>query len=1104
MTWSQFYPPGQFPGDPSSTSGSDVMFAISNTSAFNSSNTSNGGSVTFTTQMQTIPGSGAGTGVVSAIKDPVYGFQFNNNGQRNDGGSPGTGMITYSNVVVGAGGDVYVATNTAGYYTVYASKDGGQSFSVPNVLSFLGSPFNYTNQLVLSDPTLDNFRTLPTREIVADPTRPGVLYAVADNGLAEAESSLSGVVSTSGILFAVSDDYGQSWTTNFTVGSEGSVAAQLTPGQLISWFPVLNDENGGQFPPFGSTPADQVIASQGMPEIAINAQGDISVIWYDTRSDPSGTDVEVWGTVSTDGGQHFSANFPISSESFNPNNGSFTDGAGNTTYYLGDQIGLAATGNTAYALWTDTRGGGQNIFATSFALNSVPAAPADRFSPNNTRQTATNLGKVTVQQVVPQLALSPGRADEWFSLQAGATGELKASITAASGGGNLQFQLTDANGTVLSPVISNILGPTGAVIGQELVYSSVAGQTYLLHVSGQSTSGIEYTLVVSSLTADLGPQVQGTVANSLTPGGVAVYGLQMTATGTLTVTLNANSNVTAGNLNLQILGTDGALLASLPTDGISAGWSAQVTLAVSQSEVVLIVVSGNTSTAQGDYTLLFTNLDQFQSTGATLGVTVQGPDSLAAGGENDYFLQSNATSTITATLTADSDVNGMLDLTAYVFDSDPTVLNYVPAGPTVDISAGQSAHVSVGMTKGETNPPVIDIVGQDSTTQGDYTIQISEPLPSTGPATLFFPTGSTPSAVAAAYLNGNGNGTDDLLATNTTTSDTLSVLIGNGNGTFQAPQQVDVGPGLSTNDSVVERQLAVADLTGNGIPDVIVPNSRSADVSVLLGNGNGTFQPQRRFDAVTNDEAVVTGDFNGDGHADLAVVENFAQTGGSQLAILLGRGDGTFLPPQPPVPNDPTVKVTLYQTAFTSGVSAMVAGDFTGNGILDLIVFSDNSSLAQIFYGNGDGTFRNGGTFFAGDNIFSAEAVDLNGDGKLDLVTTGVNSGNVFVLLGNGDGTFQTPQPFLVQAPRSGDNVSVKGLAVVDFGSAAAPGTPDKHLDIIVTAEAQRPRRRHRVYATGIGGQSGQLRRLRRSRGTGPRRRCRQHRGRRFHRQRRR
>ena len=153
------------------------------------------------------------------------------------------------------------------------------------------------------------------------------------------------------------------------------------------------------------------------------------------------------GTVSTDGGQHFSANFPVSTTSFNPKNGVVVAGTGNDSIYFGDQIGLATVGDTAYAVWSDTRTGNQNIYSGSFSLNPLPAAPADRFLLNNTWQTATPLGVVTVQQVVPQLALQPGSDDNWFSIQAGASGVLSVSVTAASGGGSLQIQLTDANGS---------------------------------------------------------------------------------------------------------------------------------------------------------------------------------------------------------------------------------------------------------------------------------------------------------------------------------------------------------------------------------------------------------------------------------------------------------------------------------------------------------------------------------------------------------------------------------------------------------------------------------------------------------------------------------
>ena len=100
------------------------------------------------------------------------------------------------------------------------------------------------------------------------------------------------------------------------------------------------------------------------------------------------------------------------------------------------------------------------------------------------------------------------------------------------------------------------------------------------------------------------------------------------------------------------------------------------------------------------------------------------------------------------------------------------------------------------------------------------------------------------------------------------------MLKSNGDGTFQAPQEYDIGPGQAGNLTAGNREIGVADFTNNGAKDVIVPNFRAADVSVLLDNGSGGFQPQRTFDAVTNPDSLVTGDF-GNGEQDAAVLEDF-------------------------------------------------------------------------------------------------------------------------------------------------------------------------------------------------------------------------------------
>ena len=185
VTWAQWYPPGQFPGDPKSTFGSFILFA--------SSNTSNGGSV-WTTQMQTVPGPGAGTGLVSALR--IKSPETTTVGRRRHG------IIAYSTVTVGAGGAVFVSTFTGGYFPFTPRPPAGRVPTSARLLPHLGQWFHGAQlpdgpghalrlhqQIVHSSPTLDNFRTLPTREIAADPTRPGVLYAVAENTITEAENS---------------------------------------------------------------------------------------------------------------------------------------------------------------------------------------------------------------------------------------------------------------------------------------------------------------------------------------------------------------------------------------------------------------------------------------------------------------------------------------------------------------------------------------------------------------------------------------------------------------------------------------------------------------------------------------------------------------------------------------------------------------------------------------------------------------------------------------------------------------------------------------------------------------------------------------------------
>jgi hypothetical protein len=162
-------------------------------------------------------------------------------------------------------------------------------------------------------------------------------------------------------------------------------------------------------------------------------------------------------------------------------------------------------------------------------------------------------------------------------------------------------------------------------------------------------------------------------------------------------------------------------------------------------------------------------------------------------------------------------------------------------------------------------------------------------------------------------------------------------------------------------------------------------------VSILLGNGDGTFQAHSDLGVGGEPEGVALGDFNGDGKMDLAVVN----AGPSTVSILLNNGDGTFGGSAP---------IALQQSKFSSYSGIQVA-DFNGDGKLDLAVTGWNSQLA-VLLGNGDGTFHAPAYYGEGGSSLSAVA-DFNSDGFLDVATG--NGTGVLLYLGNGDGSFQDP-----------------------------------------------------------------------------------------------
>jgi FG-GAP-like repeat len=357
-------------------------------------------------------------------------------------------------------------------------------------------------------------------------------------------------------------------------------------------------------------------------------------------------------------------------------------------------------------------------------------------------------------------------------------------------------------------------------------------------------------------------------------------------------------------------------------------------------------------------------------------------------------------------------------------------------GPGSAADAGGRHQASLAVTKGQA--VYIRVVG-DAGTRGDFTLEFSNLDQFTTPnnQTLFFPTGDGPSFAVLADVNADGN--LDVVVSHVGI-DVVSVLLSNGDGTFQSPRDFAVGAFVQGSPSSLQglpnyrRDLVVADFNRDGILDIVVANRDSADVSVLLGRGDGTFAPQLRFDATAAPFALDVGDLNNDGILDLAVADSTAGPG--QGAVLLGRGDGTFtLPLFFDIPS---------RAPFRT--DSLLIADVNHDGNNDLL-YHDLQVGTFLLLGNGDGHFGTAVNIQPINGPGLAVA-DLDGDGKLDVINTFDDINTVFYSLGNGDGTFRPPEGFLAgRAPEA--------VAVADFGTVLPDGSilsgvPDGHLDLIV------------------------------------------------------
>jgi hypothetical protein len=291
---------------------------------------------------------------------------------------------------------------------------------------------------------------------------------------------------------------------------------------------------------------------------------------------------------------------------------------------------------------------------------------------------------------------------------------------------------------------------------------------------------------------------------------------------------------------------------------------------------------------------------------------------------------------------------------------------------------------------------------------------------------VYYPTNDNVWGMATADFNHDGK-VDVVFAEFFTGS--LGILLGNGDGSFETPRYFHAPGAL---------QLAVGDFNGDHNLDIAVleyGGTGHSALGIFLGDGQGNFTNVATYQVGVESPGLAAADFDGDGHLDLAVANEYGYgKNGSEGAVLVffGQGDGTFRKPD------------VYRLGGQP--YGIAAGDFNGDHHADLAVAQDTGRSVAILMNNGHGKFRHTKTYQAGNEADYVAVADLDHNGTLDLVVCSAGGQGVAVLLGHGDGTFANT--IFHSTTPLGDGLV--GAVIADFNR-------DGNLDIAVVLSGGNP-----------------------------------------------
>jgi phospholipase C len=576
-------------------------------------------------------------------------------------------------------------------------------------------------------------------------------------------------------------------------------------------------------------------------------------------------------------------------------------------------------------------------------------------------------------------------------------------------------QSLSLTGTGTAPVVS--LSPTSLDFGNQLVGTSSAPQAITLTNTGTGT------LTISGLAISGDFSQTNNCGSSVAPSASCTISVTFTPTttggrsGSITITDNASDSPQS----LSLTGTGTAPVVSLSPTSLDFGNQLVGTASAPQA-----ITLTNTGTGTLTISGLAISGDFSQASNCSSSVAPSGSCTISA-----TFTPTTTgprTGAITITDNAGSGtqavgLSGTGTANPVPFVNEPLLpASAVPGGSSFALTVNGTGFVSNSVVSWNGSPRstyfisdkqlTATINAADISTAGTASVTVVNPTPGGGTSNVDFfqvtiptssislnrtdvATGIGPDSVAVGDFNGDGH--QDLAITiqncpvfPSCSPGTVSIMLGNGDGTFQPQTSYAVGG--------QPYSVALGDFNGDGNLDLAVANAFDNSVSVLLGNGDGTFQTPTAYATGSGPYVVISNDFNGDGRLDLAVV-NYT---GNTVSILLGNGDGTFQP----------------QMTFATGQNPrwLATGDFNGDGKLDLAIANLTDNTVSILLGNGDGTFQTQTALASGAAPFSLVAADFNGDGNLDLAVANSGDNTLSILLGNGDGTFLSPAVYTAGA----------------------------------------------------------------------------------------